>query len=164
MHHGYMLHGNMHHGYIFHGDMHHGHICMGHTAWVPEGREGRSQAGPKGRKLEVGAQRAPKLLVTIIKSKLPTRPHLLGLALHEHVQEDFSRSRTWERNYFCYFRKEVQRSFCASALLWWWWWWWWLVMLIVMIYSVDDGENDGNSLKEKPSSGSWRLCFSARYQ
>ena len=36
---------------------------VGHTAWVPEGREGRSQAGPKGRKLEVGAQRAPKLLV-----------------------------------------------------------------------------------------------------
>ena len=36
---------------------------MGHTAWAPEGREGRSQAGPKGRKLEVGARRAPKLLV-----------------------------------------------------------------------------------------------------
>ena len=31
-----------------------------------EGREGRSQAGPKGRKLEVGAQRAPKLLVIYI--------------------------------------------------------------------------------------------------
>ena len=39
---------------------------MGHTAWAPEGREGRYQAGPKGpkgRNLEVGAQRAPRLLV-----------------------------------------------------------------------------------------------------
>ena len=26
---------------------------VGHTAWAPEGREGRSQAGPKGRQLEV---------------------------------------------------------------------------------------------------------------
>ena len=26
---------------------------MGHTAWAPEGREGRYQAGPKGRNLEV---------------------------------------------------------------------------------------------------------------
>ena len=52
-----------HYGYMHHGYMHHGHICVGHTAWVPEGCEGRSQAGPKGRKLEVGAQRAPKLLV-----------------------------------------------------------------------------------------------------
>ena len=43
--------------------MHHGHICTGHTAWAPEGREGRSQRGPKGRKLEVGARRASKLLV-----------------------------------------------------------------------------------------------------
>ena len=34
-----------------------------HTAWAPEGREGQSQAGPKGHKLEVGARRAPKLLV-----------------------------------------------------------------------------------------------------
>ena len=24
------------------------HCCVGHTAWAPEGREGRSQAGPKG--------------------------------------------------------------------------------------------------------------------
>ena len=36
---------------------------MGHTAWAPEGRKGRSQAGPKGRDLEVGAQRASRLLV-----------------------------------------------------------------------------------------------------
>ena len=63
MHHGYMLHGNMQNGYMFHGDVHHGLICVGHTARVPEGCEGRSQAGPKGRKLEVGAQRVPKLLV-----------------------------------------------------------------------------------------------------
>ena len=33
------------------------HWCMGHTAWAPEGREGRSQAGPKGPKP------APRLLV-----------------------------------------------------------------------------------------------------
>ena len=33
------------------------------TACAPEGREGRSQAGPKGHQLEVGARRAPKLLV-----------------------------------------------------------------------------------------------------
>ena len=29
---------------------------VGHTAWAPEGREGRSQAGPKGQK---AARRAP---------------------------------------------------------------------------------------------------------
>ena len=39
------------------------HHCT--DAWVtrPEGREGRYQAGPKGRNLEVGARRAPRLLV-----------------------------------------------------------------------------------------------------
>ena len=26
------------------------HCCVGHTAWAPEVREGRSQAGPKGQK------------------------------------------------------------------------------------------------------------------
>ena len=36
--------------------------CVGHTAWAPEGRKGRSQGGPKGHRLEVGARRAPKLL------------------------------------------------------------------------------------------------------
>ena len=36
---------------------------VGHTAWAPEGREGRSQAGPKGRQLEVGPRRGPRLLV-----------------------------------------------------------------------------------------------------
>ena len=41
------------------------HWCMGHTAWAPEGREGRYQAGPKGRSLEVGARRAPRLLVFV---------------------------------------------------------------------------------------------------
>ena len=40
------------------------------VVWVtqpefPEGREGRSQADPKGRQLDVGAQRAPRLLVVI---------------------------------------------------------------------------------------------------
>ena len=39
---------------------------VGHTAWAPEGRKARSLAGPKGPKLEVGAQRAPKLLVCYI--------------------------------------------------------------------------------------------------
>ena len=34
----------------------------GTVAWVTR-PEGRSQAGPKGRKLEVGARRAPRLLV-----------------------------------------------------------------------------------------------------
>ena len=29
------------------------HRCVGHAACPPEGREGRSQAGPKGRQLEV---------------------------------------------------------------------------------------------------------------
>ena len=38
---------------------------VGHTAWAPEGREGRSQAGPKGRQLEVGPRRGPRLLVHI---------------------------------------------------------------------------------------------------
>ena len=41
----------------------HLHWCVGHTAWAPVGREGRSQAGPKGHQLEGGALRAPKLLV-----------------------------------------------------------------------------------------------------
>ena len=34
-------------------------LACGHTAWAPEGREGRCQAGPKGPKLEVGVQRTP---------------------------------------------------------------------------------------------------------
>ena len=33
--------------------------CVGHTAWAPEGREGRCQAGQKGRNLEVGPRRGP---------------------------------------------------------------------------------------------------------
>ena len=41
-------------------------ICVSHTAWAPKGHEGRSQAGPKGQQLEVGAQRVPKLLVFYI--------------------------------------------------------------------------------------------------
>ena len=37
-------------------------------AWVtrPERREGRSQAGLKGRQLEVGPRRGPRLLVVYI--------------------------------------------------------------------------------------------------
>ena len=38
-------------------------ICVGLATWAPEGREGRSQ-GPKGPQLEVGARRAPRLLVS----------------------------------------------------------------------------------------------------
>ena len=30
------------------------HCCVGHTAWAPEGRKWRSQAGSKIRQLEVG--------------------------------------------------------------------------------------------------------------
>ena len=41
------------------------HIHVTHASWTPEGREGRSQGGLKGRRLEVGARRAPKLLVII---------------------------------------------------------------------------------------------------
>ena len=63
MHHGYMHHGFMHHGYMHHGHIHHGHICVGQTAWPHEGCEGQSQAGPKDPELEVGAQRASRLLV-----------------------------------------------------------------------------------------------------
>ena len=33
-------------------------LGVGHTVWAPEGRKGRSQAVPKGRQLEVGAQLA----------------------------------------------------------------------------------------------------------
>ena len=46
---------------------------MGHMAWAAKRRKGRSQAGPKGHQLEVGARRAPKLLVkhpTIITAVL----------------------------------------------------------------------------------------------
>ena len=39
---------------------------VGHTTWAPERREVRSQAGPKGRQLEVGPQRGPRLLVLYI--------------------------------------------------------------------------------------------------
>ena len=42
------------------------HHWVGHTTWASKGRKGRSQAGPKGRKLEVGAQWAPRLLVDAI--------------------------------------------------------------------------------------------------
>ena len=65
MHHGYMHHGYMHHGYMHHWHIHHGYICVGHTAWAPVGRKGRSQEAysQKGLQLEVGARRAPRLLV-----------------------------------------------------------------------------------------------------
>ena len=42
-------------------------FCMGHSAWVSEGHEGQIQAGPKGHRLDVGAQRAPRLLVCKIE-------------------------------------------------------------------------------------------------
>ena len=47
---------------MHHGHMHHGHISVGYPAWSPEGQ---SQAGPKGRKLEVRPRRGPRLLVSI---------------------------------------------------------------------------------------------------
>ena len=49
------------------------------AAFAPEGREGRSQAGPKGHQLEIGARRAPKLPVQIeIPLKLQIQIHLLS--------------------------------------------------------------------------------------
>ena len=39
------------------------HLCVGYTALEPKVRKGQSQASPKGRQLEVGAQRAPRILV-----------------------------------------------------------------------------------------------------
>ena len=36
--------------------------AVGHPAWAPEGREGRSQAGPKPRQLEVRLRRGSRLL------------------------------------------------------------------------------------------------------
>ena len=44
--------------------------CLGHKAWVPEGCEGKSQAGPKGCQLEVRARRAPKLLYVYINFEI----------------------------------------------------------------------------------------------
>ena len=41
-------------------------IPLSSVPWAPEGREGRYQAGPKGRSLEVRARRAPRLLVSYI--------------------------------------------------------------------------------------------------
>ena len=38
----------------------------GVPARAPEGRKGRSQAGPKGPQLEVGAQRAPRCYTSSI--------------------------------------------------------------------------------------------------
>ena len=87
IHHGYMLLGYLHHGldmcillrwsyihasWIYASCIHvswihsshestkggWGHHFVGHTAWAPEGREGQSQ-------LEVGARRAPRLLVFV---------------------------------------------------------------------------------------------------
>ena len=44
-------------------------ILIGHTSWAAEGRKGRSQACAKGHKQDVGAWRAPKLLVSFIKQE-----------------------------------------------------------------------------------------------
>ena len=60
-HHGYMHHGHIHPGYMHHGYMHHGYmdICMLET-FISDIYKSR---GPKGLHLEVGARRAPRLLV-----------------------------------------------------------------------------------------------------
>ena len=51
----------MHHTYM-HQDQ--GSYVWIHASWSHlRGSQGRSQGGPKGRKLEVGTRRAPKLLV-----------------------------------------------------------------------------------------------------
>ena len=39
---------------------------VGHIAWVPKGRKGQSQSGPKGCQLGVGPRRGPRLLVVYI--------------------------------------------------------------------------------------------------
>ena len=57
------------------------HCYVRHTAWAPEGREGQSQGGPKCRKVEVGARRAPKLLYTIRIVRWCTRYDFGPLAL-----------------------------------------------------------------------------------
>ena len=60
------------------------HRCMGHTAWAPKGREGRSQADPKGLQLQVGARRAPRLLVlhTTISPLLVLKLILIQILSH----------------------------------------------------------------------------------
>ena len=58
--------------------------CVGHTAWAPEGREWHYEAGPKGRSLEVGARRAPRLLVLYI------RPDLLPVRTVLHFLQCYS--------------------------------------------------------------------------
>ena len=72
--------------------------CVGHTAWAAEGREGWSQAGPKGHKLEVGARRAPKLLVWGIFGKL-------------EVFDNFGHGQFWQ---FCS-QMLWPKSFCFNA-------------------------------------------------
>ena len=66
---------------------------MGHTAWAPEGRY---QAGPKGRNLEVGARRAPRLLVLHI---LPSSENWLiwekmGIPLHQTYKQSSCQTNT----------------------------------------------------------------------
>ena len=72
---------------------------MGHTAWAPEGREGRSQRGPKGRKLEVGARRAPKLLVYLYNYSWGRNPKQLDFfALLQFVSCTSAIFRCQQRN------------------------------------------------------------------
>ena len=52
---------------------------VGHTAWAPEGREGRSQAGPKGRQPEVGPRRGPRLLVALYSQSGWSKCRILGV-------------------------------------------------------------------------------------
>ena len=69
--------------------------CVGHTTWAPKEHEGWSQAGPKGRQLEVGAQQAPGVLVIIYSFKAFARTHLvchfaIGINfLHNFIQISF---------------------------------------------------------------------------
>ena len=85
----HLHHGYMHHGYVHHGYMHHQQSeSRIHALWTPSwthlrGSHGLSarrarrtkssrpegpKAGPKGRKLEVGPQRGPRLLYIYIYS------------------------------------------------------------------------------------------------
>ena len=79
MHRGYMHRGYMHHGYMNHEYMNHGYMDRGYMHCGPQRPKGAKdevkearrakrrpeglKGGPKGHRLEVGARRAPKLLV-----------------------------------------------------------------------------------------------------
>ena len=64
---------------------------VGHTAWAAEGREGQSQAGPKGRQLEVGPLRGPRLLVILYIRFQNISTH--AIIIRQVLRTDFAASR-----------------------------------------------------------------------